>query len=1167
MLSFIRRRIGVIEKPARASGVRFAALTLMAVVTVLAAPQAVFPQVLYGTLTGNVTDASGGVAVGVKVQALNVATNVAKSTTTDDRGAYQFSDLLPGVYNVTFETPGFKTLLQKDVRIDSNAVRRVDARLEVSGVSETVEVIAVSAPLQTDRGDVHLTQTARQVNDLPLMGSTGRNYQSLMALVPGAQIDRVGNQGGPGEMNSQAGSPQRAMSFNVNGVSRMQNQTKLDGASVVYVWLPTNTAYVPSAEAIEEVSIVTNSYAPEQGLAGGAAVNVVVKSGTNRFRGAAWGYSTNSALRARNYFQTPPRGYATWADWDKAPADTRPAKNTKNILAQFGANLGGPIIKDKLFFFANVERTTQRVNSPVRLYSLPTDDLRRGDFSATGVTIYDPASNPDPSKRTPFPGNIIPAGRIDPAAQWFIANMPEPTTSGYSNNYTAAGTAEYNRTNVDFKVNYAASTKLSMFARYSNSPHKILDPPALGEIGGDALNGGNPGNAPGRTQVLGVGLAYTIGPTMQLDANFGFTHQVLGGENLDIDKNYGLEVLNIPGTNGPDRMQGGIPGFQVSNWANMGNTNTGSPFQFRDSQYVASANLSWFKGAHMLRFGAEYQNQQMNHFQPQGGTFQTPRGTFGFNGQTTMLQNAPAPSDVRFNSWAAFLLGLPTSAGKVDQLRNPNSFRMKAYAAYVQDTWQVTRALTLTYGLRWEIYPFPTRGGGLGVSRFDPADGNVYNGGVGGVPVDTGASSGSGRLLPRVGAAYRLSDKTVVRGGYGQTLDPRPFIDFRNAYPIVNIWSHPTATFNGVNNAYLPVTTLRDGLNTAAYGAAPDLTQGIMKLPSGVTTTTYPKEPDRKVIHSWNVMVQRELTAWLTAQVGYVGTRAIGQMGFININTSAPGTGNAGRALAAFGLTQDINMIKPFGDTNYNGLQAEVRARLNSAQFGAAYTLSKTTNYADNDANPRIPYPPAKELNKAVAGYDRTHNLQGYWVWDLPFGKGRRWSTGGVAGAIFGGWQVNGVVTIQTGQSINIVQGTAGNLLAQGSGQYPDKVKATVAIYPDNLKGNPPTGADRSTYLYFDTSAFAAVSIPAAQQQRFGNAGRNPIRGPGFWNVDLGLFRTFNVPGNLKLQLRAEALNVFNHPNFAQPGADVTNAGTFGIITSTAGIGERNIRFGARVFF
>ena len=204
----------------------------------------------------------------------------------------------------------------------------------------------------------------------------------------------------------------------------------------------------------------------------------------------------------------------------------------------------------------------------------------------------------------------------------------------------------------------------------------------------------------------------------------------------------------------------------------MGNTNTGSPFQFRDNQYVASVNLSWFKGAHMFRTGFDYQNQQMNHFQPQGGTFQTPRGTFGFNGQTTMLQNAPAPSDVRFNSWAAFLLGLPTSAGKVDQLRNPNSFRMKAYAAYVQDTWQVTHALTFTYGLRWEIYPFPTRGGGLGVSRFDPADGNVYNGGVGDVPVDTGASSGSGRLLPRAGVG--LSPRRQDGGSRGLRPDPRP---------------------------------------------------------------------------------------------------------------------------------------------------------------------------------------------------------------------------------------------------------------------------------------------------------------------------------------------------------------------------------------------------------
>jgi outer membrane receptor protein involved in Fe transport len=1089
-----------------------------------------YAQILYGSMTGNVTDQSGGVVTGAKIEVVNTGTGVVKTATTDERGVYLFTDLQPGTYNVTIEAPSFQPVLRRDARVVTNSVLRVDAQLQVSTMTEVIEV-SLSAPvLQTDRADIHITQSARQVNELPLTGSAGRNYQSIMTIVPGALM--------AGEQNSAAGSPQRSISFNVNGVSRLQNNTKLDGASVVYPWLPTNTAYVPSSEAIEEVSIVTNSYNAEQGLAGGAAINVIIKSGTNTLHGTAWGYNTDYDLRARNYF-TPPTA-------------TKP----DGYLNQFGANLGGPILKNKLFFFANWERTRREQVAPVREFSLATEALRRGDFSGTGVTIYDPASSPDPARRTPFPGNVIPANRIDPAALELMRRLPLPNRPGFTNNYQAQGAEEYTRDNIDLKLNLQASSQLSLFARYSFSPSDIFDPPALGEAGGDALAGGQLGNAPGRTHVAGAGVTYTFGPTLLLDANFGYTKQKLGAEALDIESNFGLDVLRIPGTNGPDRLQGGMPSFQVGGWANMGNPNTGNPFQFNDKQYVGNVNLSWFKGSHALRMGVDYQNQQINHFQPQGGNFQTARGTFTFNGNSTRLQNAPAPADTRFNSWADFLLGLPDRAGKVEQLRNPNSVYMKAYAAFVQDQWQATRDLTINYGVRWEYYAWPTRGE-TGVSRFDPDDGNVYTGGLDGVPKNTGVKLGPGEFLPRLGMAYRLNEKTVVRAGYGQSADPKPYIDFRNAFPINFAWSHPQVTLNGVTNAFIPVTTLRLGLNEAAFGRKPDLSQGVTRLPPGAGTTTFPEEDERNHIHSWNVALQRELTAGLTAQLAYVGTMARGQQGFININAGLPGTGNAGRPLSRFGITSDLNMIRPFGDTTYNALQTELRGRVPSAQYGIVYTLSRTTNYADNDGNPRIPLLEFKELNKGPAGYDRTHNLQTYAVWDLPFGKNRRWASDGFAGAILGGWQINGIMSIMSGTPINITQGNAANLSAGGSGQYPDQVKSEVAIIGGVGVGNE----------YFDRSAYAAVNIPSGQPQRFGNSGRNPIRGPGFWNVDLGLFRTIDVTSRVKLQLRAEALNALNHPNFNNPGADISNAGTFGFITQTTGTGERNIRFGVRMSF
>ena len=1119
---------------------------------------AAYAQVLYASLTGTVTDPQGAVIPGVTVTATSTATGVAKTAITNESGGFLFSDLVPGVYDVTFEIAGFIRFAQREVRVDSNAVRRVDARLQISTVQEEITVTAATVSLQTDRADVHFTQPAREVNDLPLTGSLGRNYQSLMQVVPGAAITRT--ESGIGEANSVAGSPQRSISFNTNGVSSWQNMTKIDGSPVTYVWLPTNTAYVPSAEAIEEVSVVTNSYTAEVGTAGGAAINVVVKSGTNNYHGTGWVYDTDATLRSRNLFQTTPT-------------------NPKNIVAQYGANTGGRIIRDKLFFFFNAEKSTQRQAPGASLKSIAPSSLRPNAAGNVvfptpaegGAIIYDPLSNPDPTLRTPFPNNTIPGNRIDQAALYLMQRLPATTSPGYSNNVLTTGATTYDRTNYDLKINYASSN-LTAFGRYGNSPHLVDDAYALGEAGGGSAGGGSVGIAPGRTQVLGLGTTYLFNSRWMLDANVGFTHQRLGAEAPDIGVNVGSDSdkMNIKGTNGPDRLQGGLPSFQIANWSNLGNDGTGNPFQFRDKQYTFSVNLQRYSRLHALRGGGEFQDQQINHFQPQGGTFQTVRGTFQFDGLATMLQNAATPADTRFNSWAAFLLGTPSGAGKVDQLANPNSIYQKTYSAYAQDTWQVASNVTVALGLRWELQPFPTRPDGKGVSRFDPTDGYVYIGGYGSTPQDTGATT-HGLFLPRLGITYRLNDKTVLRSGYSRSGDPTSFINFRNSYPIVFVWSMPQ--ING--NPYIPVTTLRQGITPPV--APPDLSSGKLLLPTGTGTTTYPKDLDRGTINSWNVTVQRDIRPWLTSQAAYVGTRAIGQMAFVNINASAPGTGNAGRPLFLNGLTNlnsDITSYEPYGDTTYDGLQTYLRARSRNAQGGIVYTWSKTMDYSDNGGGnaagaggPRIQYLPEKERNKGLAGYDRTHNFQTFWVWDLPFGKSQRWGNTGWQSAVLDGWQINGIWTAMSGTPIYIIQNTAFNLNAAGSNQVPDLIKSTVQTFPNNKVNRPPAGADPNEYQYFDRSAYQAVNIQAGEQQRFGNSPRNTLRGPGFWNVDLGVFRTVRLPSSATLQFRFEILNALNHANLANPGNNISDANTFGFITSTTGIGERNIRFGLRATF
>jgi hypothetical protein len=387
--------------------------------------------------------------------------------------------------------------------------------------------------------------------------------------------------------------------------------------------------------------------------------------------------------------------------------------------------------------------------------------------------------------------------------------------------------------------------------------------------------------------------------------------------------------------------------------------------------------------------------------------------------------------------------------------------------------------------------------------------------------------------------------------------DPRPYIDFRNAYPIVSAWQ-----VTPPENPFIAATTLRLGLQEEIYGQVPDLTRGVIKLPSGTGTVTFPKDAKRKYIQSWNFMIQSELKGF-NAQVGYAGTRAVGQEGFMNINTSAPGTGNNGRLLAPLGLLVDITEVMPFKTTTYDALQSQLTRRWGSSLGGVVYTFSKAIDFADNDAGPRIQWPAAWNLNRGPAGYDRTHNLQAYWIWDAPFGNGHTWAKNGLAKHLLGGWQLSGILSAESGQPILMVQDTGNNLNAGGSQQVPDQNKSAVAILGGIGKGHP----------YFDTAAFASVNIPTNQPQRFGNAGRNNVRGPGLFTVDTGLFRTFSLREPFHLQFRAEAVNVLNHPNFANPNGNVSDTSSFGFVTSTlgssavTGTGERQFRFAARVSF
>ncbi len=1044
-------------------------------------------QVLYGSLTGNITDASGAAVPDVKVEALNTATGVSRATATDSAGSYLFNDLQAGAYKITFASPAFRTLVQENVSILANNIRRADVELQVAQVTEAVTVSAALTVLQTDRADVNNQIERSQITNLPFTGNAGRNWQALYKIIPGFSP--------PAELHSDAGNPQRALGTNVNGASYSNNNTRLDGATVSYPWLPHIVAYVPPADAVETVNIVSNSFDAEQGMAGGSAINVAIKSGTNELHGSAHWFHTNSAVRARNFFFVG-------------------SGIPKNILNQAGGTIGGPIKKNKLFFFADWERTVRReFRSAFR--TVPDDAIRAGNFAGTGSSIYDPATgSPDGTGRQLFPNQSIPASRIDPAAAKMTALIPAPNLTTFPSNYFAVGSYQFNRDNFDIKINYNPTDKSSLFARYSISPSQIFDPPSLGPAGGDALAGGQPGNAPGRIQSASVGGTYTVTPRVLVDSTLGFTRQRLGAQNVDIGRNYGLEDLQIPGTNGADHLQGGYPRFTISGWSSIGNPNVSNPFLFRDNQYVFNSNLSYTRGAHNFRFGGEYTYYTINHFQPQAAF--GPRGGFNFSGGLTALRGGAAPT--LYNGYADFLLGLPQTMGKDVQFINPAAVRMPGYGFYARDQWQVTRKLTVNYGARFERYPFATRDH-RGGERYDPATDIVLIGGLGGVPEDTGVKVPRLQVAPRLGIAYRITEKTVIRTGYGISIDPDSFRYMRDSYPATI-----SSQFAGASSLQA-AGSLRTGI-PAIVG--PDLSQGRIPLPRTVGTVTWPAEYRRGYFQSFNFTIQRDIGAGLNLQTGFVGTRAIRQTARPNINHGVPGGGTNGRVLAQrWGRTADITMYTPFSTSNYNSWQSQLTRRFaGGGVFGVSYTWSKAISFADNnDSGLTWNLPEMWKRNRAPAGFDRTHNLQIYGVYALPVGKGQKFGRSGVSSWIAGNWQVNGLFSALTGTPFTV--GSAGTSLdAPGNTQTADQVLPEVKILGAVGRGN----------SYFDPKAFAPVTAV-----RFGNSGRNILRGPGLKNLDASIFRDFPLRERFKLQFRAEAFNVSNTPAFNNPGATASS--------------------------
>ena len=1123
----------MMNKPNQAVTAAFAVL----IFCILFSPPQAQPQALTGSMVGRVTDPSGAVIVGATVRITHRETNQSRTTVTTGSGTFDFQSLPSGTYEVVVTEEGFQTFSMSNVALAVDQVVRVDAQLSLGNVGEIVEVTAEGAVLQTDRADVRTEMSSTQLENLPV--PIGRNYQNLLVTIPGISP--------PQNMHSVAVNPARGLAFSSGGTTRNANSIRIEGAITNNLWLPHVAAYVPALDAIETVSVVTSSFDADLGLSGGMSANLQMKSGTNELHGSLFEYHFNNRLKAKPFF---------------LPTGERKPKVIQN---QFGGTLGGPIVKDKLFYFASYEATHDR-QTAARFGTVPTAAIRAGDMSASPNPIYDPLTgNPNGSGRTAFPNNRIPEDRIDPIVTKLIGPLPGPTFDRLTDNFWANGPYTFTRHKTDAKVNLNATEKLTISGRLGWLKHSFFNPPMFGDLGGLPVNASafKMGEGLGDTYTITGSFTYVVTPSFVIDSYTGVTLIQILSEPPRMDENLGLDFLGIPGTNGPDRLYGGWPQFSVTNYSVIGYAGgNGTPYIDDNWQYQYTANASWTKGSHTLRFGGDIVRQAMNRFETGA-----PSGTFNFAGGPTTIQGGPSSN--QFNSYATFLLGLPTGASKslVPFENNRTRSRNWQFSMFVKDQWQATSKLTASLGVRWDHFPVGTRTT-RGMERYDFENNQMLICGVGNIPTDCGYEIGKGNFSPRVGLAYRATEGFVIRAGYGINFDPYPLAFVRNLlgnYPSSIGLSVPSP------NSFQFASRLADGIPAIEV---PDVSSGIIPVPLNVGARALPQEPKRNYIQSWNLTLQKQLGGGFVGQAGYVATRQVRINQILDLNAGQiPGAGNAGRPLfQKFGRTAQSGLLTNPGRNQYDSLQTSLQRRFSGGlQVNVAYTWSKNVGICCDtlsDNPPRIQALEFFDLNRAVLDLDRTHNFQASFVADLPFGRGKRFlNAGGVGAAVLGGWQVNGLFSAYSGSPFTVTaSGTSLNL--PGSNQRADQIKPEVQTF-----GN--IGPGQS---YFDPLAFAPVT-----EARFGTAGYNILRGPGVGNLDLSVQRRFDLSERVQMQFRAEMFNITNTPHFSNPSANVSNLqlnadgsvrnlGGFSSVTGSAntgreGLDERVFQFGLRLSF
>jgi hypothetical protein len=1078
-------------------------------------------QVTTADLVGTVRDNTGAVVRGVKVTLANVATGVSRSVTTTDDGNYIFTSLHPGRYALTAEAPGFRKVERTGVELQVNQRAQIDLELQVGEVGETVRIEGTAPLLESQSSVLGSVIQERQAQDLPL---NGRNFVQLAILSPGVSGTGFGMKGTimsgtrpddlrPGTELFVNGNRESSNNYLYDGID---NNDRLTLAIVVR----------PAVEAIKEFKIQTNLFSAEQGRNPGGQVDVVTKSGGNDMHGAAYEFLRNDALDANNFFS------------NRAGQKKPPFRQN-----QFGGAIGGPVIKGKTFYFGDYDGFRQR-QGRVFVNTVPTLRMRQGDFGEVAGGIFDPATtvqNGTAFTRQQFPNNIIPRDRWDPVTAKLINAYPLPTTTALVNNLVTAPTRAQDWDQYDVRVDHNHSERNTFFTRYSWSKTVTTNPftfaavqlPGLPKAVGLGNEDTFAGASTLRAHHAVINWVHVLSPQMILDLRAGYARFQLDFTQADVEGGDQLGVkLGVPNANQQEQ-QNAIPIFSPAGYTGIGHSRS-LPILRRENTYQYVGNLTFTGSAHTVKTGLDVRRRHLTEYQ-------TNRGNGRFNFAPNITNN-PA-NNTGGSAMAAFLLGAP-SLIEQDYLLAWVGIRGTEYSAYVADDWRATRKLTLNIGLRYEL-DTPYSEVANRWANFDPKTATVLIAGRNGVSESAGVNTFKKGFAPRFGFAYKLGDRTVVRGGAGIFWNTAGHggnaLRLQRHVPFGPIFSFSPGNF-------FVTRRVSDGFPTI-----PPLDLRLADNPSGSVIGVDPNyQPG--YAEQFNLTVQHELPSSLLLKASYVGNLGRHLDTNFNLNQAVPGAGAVNNRRPFFGVRPalaDVTWAVSDGLAAYHGFQFSAEKRLTHGLSGLlSYTLGHSIDTVGQSfgggADGPLPQDPRnRRADRGNSPFDIRHRLTIAWNYALPFGKGRKWLSGGPAEYALCGWQVNGISTFQTGLPFTPTANSA--TVNTGTGSRPNRTGVG--------KLDDPT-VDR----WFDTSAFAT---PA--QFTYGNSGRNILYGPGRANFDFSLFKQFRVREGLNLQFRTEFFNLFNTPQFDLPNAAIgaSNAGTITGIVGT----PRQIQFGLKLAF